>query len=155
MSTFLYSERRQAAFRKSSLLAALALVTFLFFGAQSPSVGSAQTLPPQHPAIAAPQALGLSKFTAKAKNNKVNLAWQTENEATILGFHVWRRTADGQYKRLDDTLIAAVHVGEITGSSYAMTDKTIKTTKIYYYQLEVVGVSGVSNWTEEVKVKFK
>lgn len=155
MSTSFISAARVTTVAQRLLIAVFALVLLFVFVSFGPRSVSAQTIPPQHPALGASQALGLSKFKAIAKKGKVNLAWQTESETTILGFHVWRRAAGAQYKRLDDSLIAALHVGEIAGATYSMTDKTVKSGKTYFYQLEVVGTNGDSNWTEELKVKVK
>lgn len=154
MSTLskVFARMRASSFR----LIALGLVALVFLLALPHAAPvSASTIAPQHPTIVAPQVLEILSFDVKAKKNKVDVKWVTVNELTIVGFHVWRRTAKSSYVRLDDSLIAAQSTGELAGNAYQIKDSSIRKDKTYYYDLEVVNADGTSSFTDEVKVKTK
>ena len=154
MSTLSHFSTHLKALRVHLSILGLVAILFLVVSEHAAPV-SAQTIAPQHPTMGAPQMLGILSFTAKAKPDKVNVKWVTANEITIMGFHVWRRTAHGSSVRLDDTLIAALSPGELAGNSYVLKDTSVRKYKTYYYELEIVNADGTSSFTEEVMVKTK
>lgn len=106
---------------------------------------------------AAPTATALVRFRSRynAAKQRVRVGWQTGSELEIVGFNLWRKTGNGKWVKLNDEMIAAKHIGELTGDKYARRDAKIKTGKTYYYKLELVHAGGSSEWSDEVKVKTK
>lgn len=137
------------------LACGFALALLIILVSQFPASVSAQPLPPNHAVLAAPQAVGLTGFDARAKKGKVIVTWTTDNEINMMGFRVWRRGAAGPANVLTQEMIPAESIGEIAGNQYVRKDRTVHAGKTYYYQLEVVNADGTSSWTEEVKVKAK
>ncbi len=101
-----------------------------------------------------PTSIILTSFKAKATDKpSVRVKWETGSEINVVGFNVYRATKkDGEYKLLNDEMLAPLHPGEIIGDTYKYKDKTVKHGKTYFYQLEVVKTDETSEWSEIVKV---
>jgi hypothetical protein len=75
----------------------------------------------------------------------VNLTWVTESETQVNGFNVYR-SEDATYAnavRVNASLIGATNTSE--QHVYSLTDSEVTTNTTYYYWLENVDMSGVSN----------
>jgi hypothetical protein len=89
-------------------------------------------------------AIDLVSFAATASETEVRLTWETAGEINNEGFNLWRsQAADGQYTRLNATLIPAQGDAD-TGASYEYTDTNVVKGVIYYYKLEDIDIHGVS-----------
>jgi len=102
-----------------------------------------------------PTYVELLSFTGEAnEDGTVTLAWETATEVDNGGFNLYRsRLRDGNYKKINDTLIPAQ--GDATaGASYHYED-TPPARGTYYYNLEDVDTHGVSTMHGPEKVKVK
>lgn len=99
-------------------------------------------------------AVTLLSFTAKAGDDGVTLIWETASETNNAGFNIYRsRLRDGEYKKINDTLIPAK--GDATaGASYRHEDMP-PARGTYYYKLEDVDTNGVSTMHGPEKVRVK
>ncbi len=87
-------------------------------------------------------AVSLISFTAKGKDQAINVEWQTAREFDNVGFHLYRATSPaGPYERLTDKLISATVVPG-KGGSYNYVDRRVKVGSLYYYKLEDIDIYG-------------
>jgi hypothetical protein len=89
-----------------------------------------------------PTAVKLLSFAAAGDRGRVQISWQTAQEANNKGFNLYRAEAvGGVYVKLNAGLILAASLsGE--GRSYRYTDGSLAWGHLYYYKLEDVDVSG-------------
>jgi hypothetical protein len=105
--------------------------------------------------VAAPTAVALVSFTAHAADSAVHLAWQMAGEANTLGFNVWRQRVDSgsaAWAKLNETLIAAEAIGELSASRYRYLDRAVQPGQAYAYKVEIIGVEGSVQWTGPLTV---
>jgi subtilisin-like proprotein convertase family protein len=87
--------------------------------------------------VAAPTAVHIVTFRARAINRGVELRWRTAAEAGLLGFNVYRE-AVGRRVRLNRSLIAAHGTGAGSSTSYRFIDRGAKRGTLFRYRLEAV-----------------
>jgi hypothetical protein len=88
----------------------------------------------------------LLSFTTQASADSVALAWKTASELDNAGFNLWRSTTiDGEYTKINDTLIPAKGSVDM-GASYEYVDSDIIKEVTYDYKLEDVDIHGVSTF---------
>ncbi len=90
-------------------------------------------------------AITLLYFEAKADTSgNVVLTWETATKIDNAGFNIYRarRSEDGTYKKINDTLIPA-QGNATSGASYSYVD-TPPAKGTYYYKLEDIDYNGVS-----------
>lgn len=98
-------------------------------------------------------AAGLLSFDGKAKQGFVQVKWQTGSELGTAAFNVWRSAKrDGKYVKLNVNVVPAKSMG-IQGANYAYQDRTAKPDKLYFYKLEIVNVSNISDWSDAIRVR--
>ena len=99
------------------------------------------------PAIPIPTAVDMSRFEAGWAGSAIQIEWATTSEIDNLGFHLYRSTSvDGPAERLNESLIPSqVPPGSPTGATYMWLDERLETGRDYYYTLEDVDSSGLSN----------
>jgi hypothetical protein len=103
-----------------------------------------------------PTQLVLEAWSARAAPGPtVRLAWTTANEVNVIGFNVWRKSGNGEWKVLNKTQILAKQAGMLAGGKYTRTDKTAKQGKVYQYKLEIVLSDGHSSWSDVKRVVVK
>jgi len=97
----------------------------------------------------------LVSFTAEAEEDvAVTLTWETATEVDNAGFNIYRsRLRDGEYKKINDTLIPAKG-DATTGASYRYEDAP-PARGTFYYKLEDVDTSGISTMHGPEKVRVK
>ena len=118
---------------------------------------SAYTLATGDP-VNAPTAADLVAFGARfrAKQERVNVKWQTGTELNILGFNLYRAVGKtGTYKQLNAELIPAKNLGQVLGASYILRDTQVKAGKTYFYKLQVVYADGAREMSSRVRVVVK
>jgi hypothetical protein len=94
-----------------------------------------------------PTAVTLASFTAEWDDTEVVVEWETVMEINTVGFNLWRSTTpDGEYERINKTLIAAESLGGVAGGFYVYVDGDVTPGTTYYYRLEEVEAGGASNW---------
>lgn len=120
----------------------------LFTGVDANDLGSYFTLGTTN----APTAATLTQFHARAIKQGVRVKWETGSELQVIGFNVWRKVGNAQWKMRNAQLIAAKTPGAVTGSAYAFTDKKVKAGKKYSYKIEIVLADGSSEWSEVARV---
>jgi hypothetical protein len=85
-------------------------------------------------------AVTLVSFTAKGEGNAVAVEWQTAQELSNFGFHLYRApAASGPYERITKQLIAGLSFS-VEGKSYRYVDKDVVPGTLYYYKLEDIDV---------------
>ncbi len=97
----------------------------------------------------------LNSFTVKANAKAITVKWETGAEMNMLGFNVWRKVDDKEWRVVNKELIAAQQMGSVNGASYTFKDANIKPGKTYRYKLELVLTDGPSDWSKVVKVQTK
>jgi murein DD-endopeptidase MepM/ murein hydrolase activator NlpD len=107
--------------------------------------------------VLSPTSATLTNFSADLNANKkfVKVKWETGSELNVLGFYVWRRVGEGEWKKVNAEQIAAKNAGSIGGARYTFTDEKVKTSKKYFYKLEIVRADGTSEWSQVAQVKTK
>lgn len=105
------------------------------------------------PLSAPPLAANLVSFQARAVEKGVRVKWETGSELDVLGFNVWRKAGTGAWQKVNAKVIDAKNVGTVSGAAYAYLDKSAKAGTAYRYKLEILNVSGESEWSKVVKVK--
>jgi hypothetical protein len=80
-------------------------------------------------------------FSAIVRGGSVQLRWQSESESNILGFNILRKSGDGSFERINDSLIFARNAGADAGASYRFIDRGLS-GGVYTYQLEIVRLDG-------------
>ena len=91
-------------------------------------------------------AVTLASYTATAHDGYVLIEWRTVSEINTEGFNLWcSQTEDGQYVKLNATLIPAQGSPTI-GASYSYVDDTVANGATYYYKLEDVDTYGNSTF---------
>lgn len=60
----------------------------------------------------------------------------------LLGFHLYRKTAEGELIRLNAALISSQSPGNPVGAIYTWLDKAVVADVTYYYCLEAVDIHG-------------
>ncbi len=94
-----------------------------------------------------PTAVTLAALTAEWEGEQVVVAWETTLEVDTIGFNLWRSTApDGEYERVNETLIPAASPGGVWGGPYAYADAGVTLGATYYYKLEEIEIGGARNW---------
>jgi hypothetical protein len=86
--------------------------------------------------------------TAKAAG--VVLRWQTESEANMLGFNVFRERNRARI-RLNRYLIRCITPGGLTGHSYSFRDGKAPNGPLRYW-LQIVNVDGSRTWEGPIDV---
>jgi hypothetical protein len=101
----------------------------------STAVGSEQAV--------GPTAVTLVSFTAVAGRGAIILTWETATELDNLGFNLYRSEAlDGDYVRLNQSLISGQHPGSPEGAVYTWQDVDVSPGVAYYYKLEDLDLHG-------------
>jgi hypothetical protein len=85
----------------------------------------------------------LSSFTVTPTNKEILLEWLTSAEIDNTGFNIYRADGDGEYAKINTTLIPA-EGSPTEGASYKFIDKNVKNRKTYYYLLEDIDINGVA-----------
>lgn len=103
----------------------------------------------------APTAITLASFEAVPQADGILVTWETALELDNVGFNLYRSTAvNGDYIRLNDTLIPSQAPGSVLGAVYTWLDTDISPDQTYYYKLEDIDVHGASTLTEPVSTTF-
>ncbi|TVM03269.1 MAG: hypothetical protein CV087_06205, partial [Candidatus Brocadia sp. WS118] len=102
-----------------------------------------------------PTVVTLISFEGEAtEGGIVTLAWQTATETDNAGFNIYRsRLRDGEYKKINDTLIPAK--GDATSGASYRYDDTPPAKGTYFYKMEDVDTNGVSTMHGPEKVRVK
>jgi hypothetical protein len=88
-----------------------------------------------------PTAVDLLYFTVIKQKNKTLVVWETANEMDIIGFNLYKvKIRNGKLIKLNDEIIPALAVGQVTGERYTFVDK--KRNKNIKYVLEAVDFNG-------------
>lgn len=83
----------------------------------------------------------------------VQIDWETLNESAILGFNILRsERKNSATTQVNDELIAALSVGQLTGNPYSFTDTSTAPNQKYFYRLEVVRANDETTLTEPIAV---
>jgi hypothetical protein len=99
---------------------------------------------------AAPTAVRVMGFGARAGHGGVVLRWRTASEAGVLGFNVWRRGAGGEL-RLNHALVSAG--GRASGARYRLVDRNARPGASYTYRLQIVSRDGARSWYRSARVR--
>ena len=85
--------------------------------------------------------VSLQKFNALPGDRKVTLTWITESETENLGFNLYRKTSNYQYRKINDILIDG-HGSTSEMHEYSYTDHDVVNGVTYRYKIENVDYSG-------------
>ena len=89
---------------------------------------------------------GFSKST-------VIVEWSTASELDTVGFNLYRaESKEGSYEKINVDLIPA-STDPLTGGSYKYEDKSVRAGTVYYYQLEDIESSGLTQKFGPIEVK--
>jgi hypothetical protein len=102
-------------------------------------------------ACLAPTALKVAAFSGHASRGGVVLRWRTGSELEMVGFNVWRLTANGK-TRVNRSLIAAS--GGAGGERYSFVDRTARREASYTYRLQIVNRNGTRSWHGSARVRL-
>jgi len=98
------------------------------------------------PECAAPTAVEVKRFGARWRGQAVSVAWRTVSETRLLGFHVYRSTGAGPFRKVTRALIEAKKTGRATGAVYSFVDRTARRGASYTYRLQLVSTTGKRSW---------
>jgi hypothetical protein len=85
----------------------------------------------------------LVSFTARGKENQINVEWETKTEIDNAGFNLYRSEwKDGNYVKLNDRLIPG-KISSFSGQKYSFMDANVAKGRIYYYKLEDIDLKAV------------
>ena len=94
--------------------------------------------------IMATTAVELVSFAAIGVDGAVELAWETGSELDNLGFHLYRSlTEEGTYTQITSSVIPGLGSSP-EGAKYAYRDSGLANGVTYYYQLEDIETTGVT-----------
>lgn len=83
-----------------------------------------------------PTAVELNYFRAARSGDGILLTWETVNEATLAGFNLYRRTADGTFVKINQVVIPPQTGGQPIGSEYFFVDPEAALNELHEYHLE-------------------
>lgn len=84
-----------------------------------------------------PTGVDLNYFRATKASEGVLLSWETASEVTLVGFNLYRRSADGEIK-LNPVLIMPEKIGKPEGYAYTFLDSTALLNKRNEYRLQII-----------------
>lgn len=90
-----------------------------------------------------PTAVTLTSFQGNTSGNIIYLTWSTAVEDDLVGFNIYRSSAEGTQRRLNESIIPAVYPGQLIGADYSLTD-VAGLGQRFTYSLELVKTDG--NW---------
>ena len=91
-----------------------------------------------------PTAVALVSFEALGVDGAVELRWETGSELDNLGFHLYRSlTEEGPYEQITSNVIPGLGSSP-EGAKYAYRDSGLTNGVTYYYQLEDIETTGVT-----------
>ncbi len=91
----------------------------------------------------------LLSFTATPGEGFIQLDWQTSAEPNNSGFYLVRSLqAEGSYERISDLIPS--QGSDTAGASYSYTDPNLPPGQVFYYRLEIVDLSGASQFTPPI-----
>ncbi len=96
----------------------------------------------------------LSSFSAICTaSNTVSIAWTTQSESNMIGYHILRTDDDNltNANRITDQIIHAVNVS--TEHNYSFTDQTTEQNTEYNYWLESIEMNGTIQYYGPIRVK--
>ena len=89
-------------------------------------------------------AVRLSSFTATGADGAVELVWETASELNNLGFHLYRSTSEsGSYARITTSVVPGLGSSP-AGARYSYRDTGLTNGVTYYYELEDIETTGVT-----------
>jgi hypothetical protein len=89
-----------------------------------------------------PTAVDLTSFKATGQGDNVTVTWETAQEISNLGFHIYRSgTKGGPYVRITDTVIPGLTFS-VRGRSYSFLDADVIKWNLYYYKVEDIDIRG-------------
>lgn len=100
-------------------------------------------------------AIAISLFALKTTNTTrgVKLSWKNAKNINPVGFHVWRKKDDGEFKKIS-TLIIMSKKG--FANNYSFTDSKAQSKKHKYtYKLQYEAYKGEKHFDASVKLKEK
>jgi hypothetical protein len=101
-------------------------------------------------------AVQLAGFAASAEGSHVRVTWETMSEQGNQGFNLLRGTsAEAPERQLNETLIASEAPESSEGYSYEWVDAEVQAGTTYYYWLEAVEASGMTNRTGPVSATYE
>lgn len=84
---------------------------------------------------------------------EINIEWETASEVDTVGFNILRgETLQGDFTQINDQLIPA-STDPLSVNAYSYTDTNVKAGEIYYYFLEDMETSGITNRHGPLEVK--
>lgn len=97
----------------------------------------------------------LTNFSADTDyRNRIRLQWVTQSEANLLGYYIYRNSADNfSTAEIVSPLIGATNTSQ--QQIYAFTDETINASGIYYYWLQSVDYNAGENIFGPAIYKFE
>jgi hypothetical protein len=97
--------------------------------------------------------VGLSSLTGSVVGDAVRIAWQTHYEENTLGMNIYRcDKKEGQYAKVNSSLIPAAGVVTTTPRDYEYVDESVQRGKTYYYYLESVDIDGQRSRSDTIRV---
>ena len=89
-------------------------------------------------------AVRLSSFTATGADGAVELVWETASELNNLSFHLYRSTSEsGSYARITTSVVPGLGSSP-AGARYSYRDTGLTNGVTYYYELEDIETTGVT-----------
>jgi len=85
-----------------------------------------------------PTGVNLNYFRAAKTNDGVLLIWETVNEATLVGFNLFRREMDGKFEKINAELILSEKGGQLEGYVYNYLDDEAALESHYEYRLDAI-----------------
>ncbi|MBL7201109.1 MAG: metallophosphoesterase family protein [Anaerolineae bacterium] len=100
-----------------------------------------------------PTAVRLASLSAAVQGDAVRVEWKSAIEVDLLGYHLYRgESLNGEYVRLNTSLIPGQGVGSLFGARYDWVDRDIRPETSYTYRLESVSVLGTRTSHGPVRV---
>ncbi|MFZ1752489.1 MAG: SdrD B-like domain-containing protein [Caldilineaceae bacterium] len=88
--------------------------------------------------IVVPTGVDVTNALASDEAGGVHVTWQTQNEASIIGFNLLRIGPDGERVLNGESLIPALASGQVTGRAYGYIDNSVVAGESYDYRLQIV-----------------
>lgn len=99
-------------------------------------------------------AVRVKTFKAASIRRGISVSWRTAGETDLLGFNIYRSTADKQIK-VNRQLIRAKSAGSPAGGSYRLLDRHVRAGITYAYRLQVLSLDGRRSWQGFARVRSK
>lgn len=97
----------------------------------------------------------LVSFTGSVIFDGVRIEWRTATEVNNLGFNLYRsKTREGKFEKVNSRLIEGAGSSPLP-HNYQFVDRDVEPGKVYYYYLEDIDITGITEKSDLLEVNLK